>query len=154
LLGLILAALGGLILGRQLAAQRAQRAHRLDLWQRLLARRRGAVDAALLAARVQTRYEALSASRPRFDHRALRMHLERFILPGLALYQVLREEHPEPQTALDEWDELLGAPEGSPTRDALRGLHHMPWAFAIFRAAVRWQMQFNFPPEGWEIHVG
>lgn len=149
LLGVTLGALGGLALRRRLAAPR--RAHRLDLWQRLLAKCTGEVEAALLAARVQARYEELYARRPRFAHRALRMHLERYILPGLALYQVLREVHDDPQVALAEWDELVGAPEGSEMRKALKLLSHLPWKFAIFRVAVRWRMQQDFPPDGWTL---
>lgn len=149
LLGMTLSALSGLTLGQRLAAPR--RAHRLALWQRLLARRRGEVEAALLAARVQARYEELYARRPRFAQRALRMHLERYILPGLALYHVLREAHGDPHVALAEWDALLGTPENSEMRQALKLLSHLPKKFAIFRAAVRWRMQRDFPPEGWTL---
>jgi len=144
-----LSALGGLALGRRLAAP--QRAHRLALWQRLLTRRMGEVDAALLVAQVQARYEELYARRPRFAQRALRMHLERYILPGLALYQVLREAHDDPHVALAEWDALLGAPENSEMRQALKLLSHLPWTFTLFRMAVRWRMGRDFPPEGWTL---
>lgn len=147
LLGVTLGTLGSLALRRRPAVP--GRAHRLDLWQRLLAKRLGEVDAALLAARVQARYEELYAHRPRFTHRALRMHLERYILPALALYQILRETHGDLQAALAEWDDLLGAPEGSEMRKALALLGHLPWKFAIFRAAVRQRMKRDFPPEGW-----
>jgi hypothetical protein len=149
LLGVTLGALGTLAFRRRRAALR--RAHRLNLWQRLLAERIGEVDAALCAARVQARYEELYVRRPRFAQPALRMHLKRYILPALALYQILRETHSDQHAALAEWDRLLGAPEGSPTRKALKLLGRLPWMFPIFRAAVRWRMRREFPPEGWQI---
>lgn len=147
--GMALGALSGLALERRRAAPR--RAHRLDLWQRLLASRMDEVDAALLAARVQARFEELFAHRPRFTQRALRMHLERHILPGLALYQVLREVRGDTQGALAEWDALMGAPENSEMRQALKVLNHLPRAFTIFRMAVRRRIERDFPPEGWTV---
>jgi hypothetical protein len=147
LVGLGLGTLAGLALGRQMAGPR--RATRLDLWQRLLARRLGAVDAALLAARVQARYDDLYARRPRFQRLALRLHLAHNILPGLALYQVLCEALEDRQAALARWDELVGAAEGSPAQAAARLLDRVPGSFVLFRAATRALMQAGFPADGW-----
>jgi hypothetical protein len=115
-----------------------------------LARRRDAVDAALLAARVQARFEVLYSQRPRFAQRALRLNLEHNLLPGLALYQVLREEHREPQAALAEWDEVVGAPESSPSQRGLKLLGRLPESFELFRAAGRAMLVYGFPSEGWD----
>src|ERR1051326_5530126 len=67
----------------------------LKTWQRALIEKHGEVQGAILAARAQARYEEFYNERPRFTHPALRWHLEQNILPGLALYQALREENTE-----------------------------------------------------------
>jgi len=121
------------------------------LWQRLLREVRGEAEAARLMQRVQARYEELLAVRPHHAHRALRMHLEKHILPGLALYQVLKEETGDQQTALSEIDRLFAAPAASSTPKQLWLLNHLPAQFSIFRVVARRQMRYNFPPEGWQI---
>jgi hypothetical protein len=79
------------------------------------------------------------------------MHLEKHILPGLALYQVLKEETGNQQMALSEIDRLFSAPAASSTRKQLSFLHHLPAQFSIFRMAGRWQIRHNFPSEGWQM---
>jgi hypothetical protein len=150
----LVGASAGILAGLLVAGRRATpgRATRLDLWQKLLARRLGAVEAALLAARVQTRYEALHAQRPRFARRALRLHLDHNLLPGLALYQVLRETPGSSEAALALWDELVGAPEGSPAQKAFPLLGRVPGGFALFRVFTRALMKHGFPEEGWTYH--
>jgi hypothetical protein len=122
------------------------------LWQNLLREMHGEVEAERLIQRVQTRYEELYSRRPHHTHRALRMHLEKHILPGLALYQVLKEETGnQQQTALSDLDRILGAPATSSTRKQLSLLCHLPAQFRIFRIVARWQMCHNFPVDGWPI---
>lgn len=115
----------GLAIGRR---GRMQRMPRLDAWQRALAKQWGEAGAAMLASRVLARHQALYARRPHFARRALRVHLERDILPGLALYQVLLEETGAQEDALAEVEDLfeaasaknrlvLSSPEGSPELD-------------------------------------
>jgi hypothetical protein len=144
----------GIVAGIAVSLRRAApgRATRLNQWQRLLARRLGPVDATLLAARVQARYEALYAQRPRFGRLALRLHLEHNLLPGLALYQVLRETLGDSQVALAEWDQLVGAAEGSPAQQSIRLLEHMPGSFTLFRAVTRGLMRHGLPADGWTYH--
>jgi hypothetical protein len=102
-----------------------QRMPRLDAWQRALAEQWGEAGAAMLASRVLAKHQALYARRPRFARRALQSRLERDILPGLALYQVMLEETGAQEDALAEVEGLLEAapmkdrsmpplPEGSP----------------------------------------
>jgi len=124
---------------------------RLTLWQSVLGETRGEAEAARLMQRVQARYEELFSRRPHHAHRALRMHLEKHILPGLALYQVLKEETGDQQTALSEIDRLFAAPAASSTRKQLSLLNHLPAQFSIFRVVARWQVRYNFPSEGWHI---
>lgn len=58
----------------------------LKTWQQALREKRGEVQGAMLAARIQAGYDVLYNERPHFTHLALRWHLERNSLPGLALY--------------------------------------------------------------------
>ena len=62
------------------------------IFQRILAGQRGEVEAALLMARIQERYDELKARRPIFDGAIFNTHVVGNILPGLAVYQILREE--------------------------------------------------------------
>jgi hypothetical protein len=150
LLGASLGLLMATVAGSRPAA--LGRATRLDLWQKLLARRFGAVEAALLAARVQTRFEALHAQRPSFARRALRLHLDHNLLPGLALYQVLRETSGGSEAALAQWDELVGAAEGSPAQKTFPLLGRVPGGFALLRVFTRALMKHGFPEDGWTFH--
>jgi hypothetical protein len=108
LVGLAASAVAGLLAGRWLAARPRRMPYR-DVSQRVLAETRGKVKAALLAARVQARYDELYAHRPHFQHPALRQHFEENILPGLALYQTLREESDDQKVVLAEMDRIFAA---------------------------------------------
>ena len=143
-----LAALGGLIVGRRMATP--SRMPNLDICQRMLAEKRGEVQAAILAARVRGRYDHLYAHRPHFPLRALRFHLERNILPGLALYQTLREENDDQDAVLAEVEVLFGAIVGQ-LRRLMPLLGHLSDPFAGFRMALHWVVRLGFPSEGWEM---
>src|SRR5215467_7701804 len=101
----------GTAIGTSIAlTQRMARHHQmpnLTVWQQALIETHGEVQGAMLEARIQARYEVLFNERPHFTHPALRWHLEQNILPGLALYQVLREESNERDAALAETGSLL-----------------------------------------------
>jgi hypothetical protein len=121
----------------------------LGAWRRSLAETRGKAEAARLAARVQTRFEELYAGRPRFVQRALRDHLENNILPGLALYQTLRDEL-EQEAALAEVDRLFGDSFEQVAR-LMPYLGYVPNLFDVLRQFGRWSLQNNFPSQGWEL---
>ena len=150
LTGLSLAAgvLGGFVICRRLLAPRQM--PYLYAMQRALAEGRGEVEATMLAARVRGRYGELHTVRPRFANLALRFHLERNILPGLALFQVLCEESDDREAALAETEMLFGA-----TFKGLRGmvnlLGRLPDPFPLHRRIAHWVSRFGFPPPGWEI---
>ncbi len=78
LAGLAAGAAGGLLMGRRLAAQPRRMPH-LAVSQQVLAETRGSINAALLAARAQARYDELYARRPHFDLPALRKHLNNIL---------------------------------------------------------------------------
>ncbi|MFQ5435211.1 MAG: L-2-amino-thiazoline-4-carboxylic acid hydrolase [Anaerolineae bacterium] len=131
---------------------KSRQMHHLKVWQRALAEKWGQARAAQLAARIQTCYDELSAARPRPTHRALNGHLNRGILPGLALYQVLQEETGDQATALAEWDRLFRASVTKNSKSKLlRLLRRLSNPFPVFRWANRRTLQRQFPPAGWTI---
>ena len=147
-LGLLVGALGGLAIGRRLAAPR--RMPELDVWQEMLAEDRGAAEAASIATRAQSRYDELYARRPHVDHPALRVHLEENILPYLALYEVLREDTDDQEAILAEL-ERLSEPSVARFHKLMGLLERLPPSFGLFRRMTRLVMRFGFPPQGWEV---
>jgi hypothetical protein len=120
----------------------------LGIWQRRLAQTRGEVPAAMLAARVQARYDDLYAHRPHFAHSALRFYLLH-LLPGLALYQVLRMEGDDQEAALKEAESLVVAT--SVELDGLwRVLQRSKDPFGMLRQIVRRALQYALPSPAWE----
>ncbi len=146
--GVALGALVAFVVARRLFAPR--RMPHAALWRRVLAEKRGEADADRLLDRAQTRYDKLYAERPRPASRALRFHIERSILPGLALYQTLLEKGDDRDAALSEMESLL-APSLAGLRWLLPLLGRLPDPFAAFRRIVPQVMRFGFPPEGWGI---
>jgi hypothetical protein len=151
----------GMAIGTSLAiTQRMTGHHRmpnLKTWRRALIAKHGEVQGAFLAARVQARYETLYNERPHFTHPALRWHLEQYILPGLALYQVLNKESNEREAVLSEVGSLLALGSAFRAFNTLVKLHmfplklHMPpLPFALFQRGVRVAL-LAYPREGWSI---
>jgi hypothetical protein len=104
--GVAVGMMAGLTIGRR---SRTHRMPHLDTWQRTLAEQWGEVGAAMLASRVLAKYQVLYARRPCLAQRILQLHLERDVLPGLALYQVLLEETGTQEDALVEVGDLFEA---------------------------------------------
>jgi 2-dehydropantoate 2-reductase len=145
-LGMLSGALAGLLLGKRLTAR-----HRMPLaakWQRALAGRRGAVEAARVMARVETRYDELYAGRAHDVNPAMRWHLEARILPILALYQALREDTGDQNAALVEVDDLFHTVFAGQRRQ-IALLRLLPDPFPLFRWIARRKMQRSYPAEGW-----
>jgi hypothetical protein len=148
---------GALAVARVIGRRAEPRVPDLAAWQRALAETHGQVRAGFLAGQVQARFKALYAARPRFAGAALQFHLDRNILPGLALYQVLREELEAGQdsvessaSALAEVDQLMEAALlASPFPVLIRLAGRLPWAFHLVRLANRLGMRLGYPPEGW-----
>ena len=149
-LGLIAGGVAGFIAGKRVAISR--RMPNLATWQRELAKQHGEVEAAMLAARVQARYNELYAGRPRFAHHALRDHLEKNILPGLALYQILRAESDDQEAMLTQVETLFKT-FVVPTRNLILLLARLPNPFAVFRVAARQTLRKSYPPQGWEMQM-
>ncbi len=120
-----------------------------DLWQRTLGREIGNVPAAIILGKVQARYHALLRDRPHFAHPALNRHLEASILPGLALYQVLKDETGDEVLAKARTGLLLDE-KIRQEYAAIRSLSSLPFFFPIFRFGTKRLMAIEFPPAGWE----
>lgn len=136
-----------------------QKRHRamphLSAFQKGLAASHGEVMASVLATRIQHCYDEYLATRPRFEHPALRWHLDYQILPGLALYQILRDNAVRkglpPSTALKEAGALLERMEM--LARVLPFTRYQPFTFAIFRRVVRLSLAPLFPAKGWDIQM-
>jgi hypothetical protein len=151
LAGLAAGAIGGLVVGQQLATRSRQMPF-LDIGRQVLAETRSEVKVALLAARAQARYDELYAHRPRFHHPALRWHLEKGALPILALYQTLREENDDQEAILAEIDRIIAAiVERAGRRRLAQMIERLPDPFAVVQIAIRWPMKWVYPPEGWRF---
>jgi len=143
----------GFVLARRLTAQ-SQMPH-LDVWQGVMVEQRGELGAAMLAARIQARYDEHFAQRPRFRNRALRFHFERNILPTIALYQTLQEaaEDASPDDVLAEVARLLEVAMRDRLLRRSQLFAHIPRPFAAFRLSARWFMRLLFPASGWDMEV-
>ena len=102
--GVMVGVMAGLVFRRRNTTCRMPH---LDTWRRTLSEQWGEEGAAMLASRVLAKYQALYAQRPHLAQRALQRHLERIILPGLALYQVMLEETGTQEDALSETRDLF-----------------------------------------------
>jgi hypothetical protein len=85
---------------------------------------------------MREKYNLLYLQRPYFIQRALRKHLEDNILPGIALYQVLKDDLGDQTAALTYLDELFAAKMAtSNERKQLMWLKYLPDPFAMLRKA-------------------
>ncbi|HEM46087.1 MAG TPA: hypothetical protein ENO23_03480 [Alphaproteobacteria bacterium] len=121
-----------------------------DLWFREMAGLLGALPAHDLMERVEARYAALYRSRTRYDHPALAQHLEENILPGLALYQELRQDGHHEQAALKTVERLFTVPMHR-MRRLMERIGRLPFFFWLVRTATRRFMARNFPAPGWDV---
>lgn len=144
----------GVLLGRIIFRPSRRVMPHLRTFQRGLAASHGEVAAATLAARIQTCYDQYYAARPRFAHPALRWHLNYQILPGLALYNILRDNEKKrqlaPGTALKETGTLIERMDILARWLPL--LRYVPFAFPLFRRIGRLMMML-YPEQGWDIQM-
>lgn len=147
-LGLAAGALAALIVRRRLwTPMRMPFAGR---WRRALAERHGDAEAARLLSRAQARYRELYPQRPRPASPALRFHLERLLLPGLALYQTLLDEIGDKQAVVAEMEQLVASAVAD-VRRIMPLLGRLPDPFGFFRWAEPLVVRLGFPPEGWDM---
>jgi hypothetical protein len=133
-----------------MSTERLPRTRYWKPWQRELASRDGDALAHQMMDDVKDRYAVLYQERKRYNHPALRKHLEENILPGLALYQVLLDKGYEQVDALETVEQLYQVVTRSGRR-TFELLGRFPVYYQLLRATVRRFMERNFPPEGWQV---
>jgi hypothetical protein len=99
--------------------------------------------------RFERRLGELSADFKLPENRHLRWHLQEHILPGLAIYQVLRAEGQSTEDALAAFDRLLEAVV-TPDRKRMARLGRFPWVYSLLRLTLRRAMR-PYPADGWRI---
>jgi len=123
----------------------------LRTWLQVLIQRHGKEKERQLAAAIRQQYSALIAETPMPENQVLRWHLKENILPGLALYRVLLQEHDGNQkAALAEVEEAFRAWTLAKNRLLFAPLKILPAPFFMFKLAFA-QMMKRFPTEGWDF---
>jgi hypothetical protein len=123
----------------------------LSGWQVFLTRRYGAEKARRLADAIRQEYGAVLAQAELPEHPVLRWHIREKILPGLALYFALRQEHGgDKAAALAVVDEAFRADLYPKNQRLLAPLRVLGNGFPIFRLLLP-QVMKQYPPEGWDI---
>jgi hypothetical protein len=121
-----------------------------NILQRGLVGALGDSDADRLMAEVAREYSALFAERERYDDRALQEHLEKNILPGLALYRVLCRDEVTSARALAVTERVFDL-WGKSGRRRMAFLGRFPFFYHLIRLLVRPMMRNNFPSAGWDL---
>lgn len=123
----------------------------LNDWQRTLAQRYGTIKTRQLVAAVRQQHAVLTAETTLPENKSLRWHLTEKILPGLALYRALLQEHGGDQaSALASVDEAFRARIYPKSRMLFAPMKMMPSPFHLFKWIFP-QVMKQFPPEGWDI---
>jgi hypothetical protein len=98
---------------------------------------------------VRTRYRELYADRELPVNRQLRWHLVEGILPGLALYEVLRESGQPRDGALAKVNQAFEQLFAADVRQ-MKLIGRLPFALLFLRTFLRLFMR-RYPGEGWQI---
>ena len=99
--------------------------------------------------RVITRYRELYSNHELPANPRLRWHLVEGILPGVALYQVLRESGEPQDSALGRVDRAFSQLFAGDVKQ-MRQIGRLPFALLFFRVFLKSFMR-KYPPEGWSI---
>lgn len=127
-------------------------AEALDLWRGPLAKGRGEEKAGELAERVALQFEEMWSFRPTGLSQELEVQLAAVLLPGIALYRVLLDEHNGfHETALPEVRDLLARldrrfPPVRLLRLAPDPFEGLKWAFERLLPRIA-------PPGGWRVRT-
>jgi hypothetical protein len=120
-------------------------------WQHTLARRYGAKKARQLTAAVRRQHASLVNETWLPENKALRWHLMEKILPGLALYRALLQEHAGDQAAaLASVDEVFRVKILTKSHLLFAPMKVLPNPFRFFKWIFP-QVMKQFPSEGWDI---
>lgn len=99
--------------------------------------------------RVLNRYYDLFAQHAIPDNPVLKHHLVQGILPGLAYYQILREDGKSQESALEKIDQVFKEMYAGYVKSMQR-LGRLPLFYPILRAYIRTAMK-EYPADGWEM---
>ena len=102
-----------------------------------------------MAARVQLRFEQLYATCDLPSNPGLQGHLREYILPGLALYQLLREDGNSPEVALAQVDKTCEQ-LAIPSRNGMQRLGRLPFIYPALRLFIRLALR-RYPAAGWQL---
>lgn len=109
----------------------------LNAWKRLLAQQYNAEEAGLIAEHVQQHYVTPQRQQPPVANSSQRRRLNHLILPGLALYQALREVNLSQDESLAETERLFRATLFINERRFSAWLNRLPDPFPIARLMLR-----------------
>jgi hypothetical protein len=98
---------------------------------------------------IVARYQDLYANHEFPINPGLQRHLIEGILPGLALYQILREKGESQENALLMIDQIFEE-LFSDNRSRMKTLGKLPFIYNILRLVIKPAMR-QYPPEGWKI---
>jgi hypothetical protein len=121
-----------------------------DLFGKAILGELGEVTTTEVVQESRNRYRELLDGRHLYANRALRNHLERNILPGIALYQTLKSGEGTEGQAL-QLAELAFHEWGMASRQTMTRVGRLPFFYWLLRVTAKPMMRRNFPEEGWEI---
>lgn len=98
---------------------------------------------------LQRRYEDLYQKHGQVDNPALRRHLVNGILPGLALYQLIRESGKSQTEAIAAIDQIFKVLFLKKQR-SMQKLGKLPFIYSFLRKYIKTAMR-QYPAEGWTI---
>ncbi|MHB8134681.1 MAG: L-2-amino-thiazoline-4-carboxylic acid hydrolase [Anaerolineaceae bacterium] len=131
------------------------RQHRTEVpglrnWRRTLRQRYGTEKEQQITAEIQQQYTSLVNEICLPENNALRWHLKEKILPGLALYRVLLQEHIGDQPAvLASVEDAFRAKTLAKSRLLFTPLRVLPNPFGLLKLVFPRLMK-QFPREGWD----
>ena len=123
----------------------------LNIWKREFAKTHGQPEASRMVDEIRERYTQLSRVIPIPDGKTLRMRREKLILPGLALYQILRTKYGQADKALAETDMLFRAAFFRVERFGIPLLNYLPDPFPLVRMVMRGSAVSEYGPGELEV---
>ncbi|MBA4383828.1 MAG: hypothetical protein C0410_03765 [Anaerolinea sp.] len=99
--------------------------------------------------RILNRYNDLYARHDMPENEVLKHHLVQGILPGLAYYQILREDGKSQESALEKIDKTFEVIFAGSIR-TFQKIGKIPFFYPILRGYIKTAMK-EYPADGWEM---
>jgi len=122
----------------------------MRVFQKALAKELGTEATTTITETTKLQYCELIHERELPSNKALAVHLDQYIFPGLALYKALRAQGMDPERALSLVRASLEA-WALRTRRFVEIFGRMPFYFWAMRRFIKKMVVAGFPPEGWRI---